>query len=261
MVFDRTDRLSEALAAFQKAAQIQPTNVRNHRELGTFYMHHANYKDAIGEFERVVALVPERSDAHFILASALRQQGQFTDAESELRVAIGLQDTSVAEHALGYTLMLLERDQEAISCYLRARTLGPETALLWLNLGISLSRVGRDGEARAAFQQGMRIAQKDMADPRNGRERAQVAYLAARLGDGQRAESEMAQALQLWPNDSDTRWMAALTYEALGRRADTLGLLASSPFGLLMQLSRYPDVASLRHDTRFIELLVSKHIQ
>ena len=31
-------------------------------------------------------------------------------------------------------------------------------------------------------------------------------------------ESEIAQALQLWPDHTETRWMAALTYEALGRR-------------------------------------------
>ena len=98
-------------------------------------------------------------------------------------------------------------------------------------------------------------------NPRDGYVRSFLAYLCARTGDRRRAESEIAQALQLSPNDADTRWMAALTYEALGRRDATLGVLAASPSELLADLSRWPDVADLHKDSRFLDLLVSHGVR
>ena len=95
-------------------------------------------------------------------------------------------------------------------------------------------------------------------DPRNGAARAEMAYICARLGDSRRAESEAAQALRFSPNDKDTRWMGAVTYEALGLRESSLAVLGSSPGamlpGLLAELSRYPEVADLSKDSRFLQL-------
>jgi tetratricopeptide (TPR) repeat protein len=98
-------------------------------------------------------------------------------------------------------------------------------------------------------------------DPRNGVIRSHLAYLCARLGDGQRAASEIAQALQLSPNDADTRWAAAITYEALGQREDTLAVLNESPEGVLADLSHWPDVAELHKDPRFLQLLASHQLK
>ncbi|MDQ2843698.1 MAG: hypothetical protein M3Y72_22190, partial [Acidobacteriota bacterium] len=84
-----------------------------------------------------------------------------------------------------------------------------------------------------------------------------LAYVCSQLHDGQRAESEIAQALQQSPNDADARWMAAITYESLGRRSDTLSVLAASPPGVLADVSRWPDVADLHQDSRFLLLLAS----
>ncbi len=172
-----------------------------------------------------------------------------------------MRHSSAGEHTLGYLLMLQGKDDDAIPHYLKALEIGPETALLWLNLGISYERAGLSNQATAAFRRGLAVAERDLTDPRNGRERADLAYLAAKLGDRQRAASEIAQALQLWPDHTETRWMAALTYETLGRREDTLGILAKSPAGMVLQLNRYPDVAELRRDPRFLQVLASKHVQ
>jgi hypothetical protein len=92
-------------------------------------------------------------------------------------------------------------------------------------------------------------------NPRSSILRASVAYLAARLGDTPRAESELAQALHSGANDSDTGWVAINTFEALGRRDDTLDLLKSLSYAVIADASRFPDLADLARDPRFIERL------
>jgi tetratricopeptide (TPR) repeat protein len=257
--YEADNRLDEALIAYQKAAEVQPDYFKPYQELGAFYARRASYDDAIKAFERMVELEPDLSDAHFALASSYRDSGRFAEAEKELRTSIRLEDTSKAEHALAYTLMHEGRDREAIPCYLRALALGPEIDLLWLNLGISYSRAGLPDEARQAFRRGLAAAEKDLArDPRDSNARSELAYLLARLGDSARARSEAAQALQLAPDDRDTRLMVAETYEVLGLRDFTLALLRAWPGSLLAQLNRYPDVADLRKDPRFLQLLASK---
>ncbi len=130
-----------------------------------------------------------------------------------------------------------------------------------MNLGLSYGREGLENDAEAAFRSGLAAAEKDLTiDPRDGSERAQLAYFAARLGDLRRAEFEIAQAIQVSKNDSDACILAVLTYEALGRREQSLGLLTSSP-AVLGQLKRYPELADLRRDPRFLQLLSSNHVQ
>jgi hypothetical protein len=67
--------------------------------------------------------------------------------------------------------------------------------------------------------------------------------------------------MQQSPSDADTLWMAAVTYEALGKRNETLSVLAASPTGVLADLSRWPDVADMSQDSRFLELLTSHGIK
>ena len=62
------------------------------------------------------------------------------------------------------------------------------------------------------------------------------------------------------PNSAETRFAAALTYEALSQRKRTLEVLYSAPSEVLMDLSRWPDVADLSKDTGFQQLLVSQHL-
>jgi tetratricopeptide (TPR) repeat protein len=106
------------------------------------------------------------------------------------------------------------------------------------------------------------MAEAEMArNPRNGYVRAFLGYFAAALGDRRRAESEIAQALRLFPNDADTRWRAVLSYEALGLRDKTLEVLSTSTAEQLGDVNRWPDLADLHRNRRFLELLASKQVK
>jgi hypothetical protein len=98
-------------------------------------------------------------------------------------------------------------------------------------------------------------------DPRDGGVRSCLAWFCARLGQKARAESEIAQALELSPNDALTRWMAVVTWEALDVRSGALEVLRGSPDAVLADISHWPDLADLHKDSRFLEMLASRHIK
>jgi serine/threonine protein kinase len=260
LTFQSAGFLSDALIAFQKAIQVRPDDFNNYWALGAFYLQRSQYQEAVTEFQRAVSLKPKLEDSHRLLGQAFSELRRFPEAENELRKAISIRDSSQAEQVLANVLWFTNRSQEATVHYLSAIAIGPETALLWLDLGSCYRQQGRDRDARDAFRRGLSLAKKDVIqDPRNWRERANQAYLEARLGDDSAAESDIAQVLQV-SRDDDTLQTAVVTYEALGRRDQSLSLLAKSP-SILPQIKSVPDLADLRRDPRFTELLASNHVQ
>jgi serine/threonine-protein kinase len=260
-IYNRNHQPNEALAAIQKAVQVQPDYFKNHQQLGSLYILRGDYRDAVAEFQKMVELAPNLAQSHFALGAALGDLGRLPAAENELRAAVRLEDSSANEETLGAILMDLGKPGEAISCFLKALAAGPGSANLWLDLGLSYGRESRESDAKAAFRSGLTLTEKDLIeDPRDESARARLAYFEARLGELQRAEFEIAQTLQVSGDDSDVCLMAVLTFEELGRREQTLALLTRLP-AVLGQLNRYPELADLRRDPRFLQLLSSNHIQ
>jgi hypothetical protein len=94
-------------------------------------------------------------------------------------------------------------------------------------------------------------------NPRLGRSRAFVAYFSARLGDRKRAEDEIDQALRLSPGDNKVKRRAVLTYEALHERERALAVLMTTTPEMLRELGSQPDLAGLRQDPRFQQLVTT----
>ena len=89
---------------------------------------------------------------------------------------------------------------------------------------------------------------------RDGRARAYVGYVAARLGDPLRGQQEIEQALQLDPNDKMVIRRAVVMYEMLGRRDRALAIIETATSDVLRELDRQPDLADFRLDPRFSQL-------
>ncbi len=258
MTLEQSNQSGAALTAFRQALEAEPNYYRTYQALGSFYFNRANYGDAVKYLSKAVELAPDEPGPHFAFGSALMNLGRFAAAESELRFAIRLHETPAAFHALGQALMYQAKDSEAVGYFVSALKLSPERLLSWLELGNCYRRTDRSAEAERANRRGLELAEAEMArNPRDAYVRSLLAYLCARLGDQRRAESEIAQALQLSSNGANTQWLAAVTYEALGRRDATLGVLSAAPAEMLADLSRWPDVADLHKDPRFLQLLAS----
>jgi tetratricopeptide (TPR) repeat protein len=254
------NQLGEALASFRKATEVDPQGYRNFEELGAFYYRRANYAEAVKQFRQAATLAPGEARIHYDLGAAELDAGHLTAAENEFGISVHLQESADALEALGMVLMYQRKEEQAIPFFTKALTLNQQRYLGRLNLGIAYRLAGRPLDAEREYRLGLDLAQAELAKkPSDGRVRAGLAYLCSQLGDRRRAEFEVAQALRQSPNDSDTHAMAARTYEALGPeyRNETIALLTISPAGVLADLSRWPEVADLQKDSRFLQLLAS----
>jgi eukaryotic-like serine/threonine-protein kinase len=250
------------LESYVKAIDVQPEYYRNYQDLGEFYFNRGDYQEAATQYKKIVDLVPDLSLAHYLLATPYLNMGLYAEAERELKIAIGLKETAVELQGLGLLRMYQNRDREAIPYVRRALEIGPKTSLLYLNLGTALRRAGLITDSEEAYQTGLDLAEAKLAmNPRDAYERVCLAYLCARLGERRRAEAETAQALQLSRDANNVRWMAALTYEAMGLHDRTMAVIEDAPDSLLSRLYRFPDLVDLRAFPRFQELTKSRHIQ
>jgi predicted Zn-dependent protease len=186
----------------------------------------------------------------------------YVEAEQQLRLAVALNEAPNVVHSLGVALMYQARDNEAISYFSRALHRNPESYLSWMYLGIAYRRTNRTAESGDANRRGLEVAEAEMSrNPRHAYVRSIRGYFGAALGDRVRAESETAQALSLAPDDAETRWVAILTYETLGQREASLAVLNRSSRQQLMDITRWPDLADLQHDPRFLELLATLNLK
>jgi len=255
-VFEKNDQLDEALSEYKRAVELGPSNYANYQDLGALYFKRGRFTDSLPYSLKAVELGPQEAGTHFALASDYLNLGRFVEAEKELRVSIGLKETAPSVHSLGLVLMFEGRDKDAVPYFQRALELGPDRYLSWMYLGIVWRRLGNRGEAARANRRGLDLAESAVArDPRSGYTRSFLAYLCSQLGSRERAGSEIAQALQLSPRDADVGDMALWTYEALGRRTDALKLAATLSPEQLAWLNQWPDLADLRRDPQFTQLL------
>jgi tetratricopeptide (TPR) repeat protein len=109
-------------------------------------------------------------------------------------------DNYAAEEDLAVGLANLGRDDEAFRHFLIAAQIKPADPTARLNIAINLERQGRRGEAIRQFEYVVRISQ-DPAQLFRAHSRLGVIY--AQLGDRGKARSNLIQANQLKPNDSN----------------------------------------------------------
>ncbi len=255
----------QAVAAFQKAIDLQPQYFRNFEELGSFYMDRYDFDRAVEQFQKMVQAAPNLAEAHYALSRPYLSMGRFSESENQAFTAVQLRETSNGVQALAASLFFQDRDREAIPYFQRALELGPppnNKYLLYLNLGSVYRRIGDAVTAARMYGEARRLAYVELErNPKDALVRSRLAYLQAQLGNLQDAKLEIQLAQALLPTDVNIRWMAIQTHEVLGDRAGTLAVLQDSPDWLLHRATLFSDLAGLQKNPRFQELLVSRHLK
>ena len=156
VAFDREGDVEKAMAEFQKAAELSPSDPRPHLYLGKKYATGGQPHRAIAAFAKAIEADPENVEAlkdYAFLCLAYDEENGSKQAKPALETAIRMRpnDPEILMN-YGHTLLLSQENQEAIVYYLRSIELKPDWVLSHFNLAIAYETVGEKGLAAAEYQ-------------------------------------------------------------------------------------------------------------
>ena len=125
----------DALAAFQKAAELMPGDAEAHNNLGSVLQERGQLDDALASYRSALQIDPRFVEAHYNLGNALSELGHLEEAVDSYRSALKFNPNIAVIHSnLGAALQELGRIDEAISSCRRALDLDPGLAVVHSNL-------------------------------------------------------------------------------------------------------------------------------
>lgn len=197
-------KISQAIATYKEAVQVDPTNVAVNVTLARLEATNGSYTDAIMHAENALLVNANNAMAHAVRGWALGLSGDYLAAQSALNRAIQIDPNNAVPYA--YMAEILARMQqegkgslstidEAINYSRKARDFGPNLLETHRARGIILEITGENAEAitelEAAIAVNPNIAELHIMLGRN--------YVA--IGDDAKAEEQYYKANSLNPAD------------------------------------------------------------
>jgi tetratricopeptide (TPR) repeat protein len=142
-----------AIALYQHAIQLQPTNGLAYLELGQTFSQTQHWQQAIAIYQQLLQLHPDWAMVHLGLGQAWLKLQHRQQAIAALQAAIALEpEQGTAWYSLGLAWAAIENWTEAIACYRKVLTLQPEAIEAYCQLGVALVNQGQTLEAFSCFQ-------------------------------------------------------------------------------------------------------------
>jgi tetratricopeptide (TPR) repeat protein len=210
-IYDRLEQYDKAKGAYQQAIALSPDNPFPHYGLGNVYRALRLYDDAIASYEHANRLDASLGYPYHGLGQVYRELGRHDDAILAFQKAIYVNPTDVYPHnGLAHVYRALERYDEAIGAYQQASDINPSDPYPHHGLGQIYRRLGRYDKAIAAFEQAIKLEPTDTY-PYNG-----LGHVYRALGHHHKAIRAFQQATDLDPLD-------AYAYKALAEAYDEVG--------------------------------------
>lgn len=227
-------RRYDAAQAWNKAMQRRfPTQRFFADQLGIVYYRQARYKEAEQAFRLSIRLQPESSLAYANLNEVLLRQNRTEEALQVIQQGLQVRPSAALYTNLGNALFERGDYVGAAAAFERAVTPpagNPNAYLYWANLGDTLLWIpGREPQARTAYRKARDLLAPQLArEPGNALLLSRMGLYAARSRDTTEALALTARALAAAPRDPDVHYRAALAYELLQQRALALRELSAA---------------------------------
>ena len=221
-------RLDEALAEWRKALAIRPNNWQVLSNMGAALYTAARYDDATAVYRDLVALQPDNAIGFHMLGLVAQKQGRSDEALSffQRAVSVGASPPPQTLSSMGFIYHERGDYQQAAEAFRAALQARPGAAATHRNLGDSLLKLGRDGEARASYRRAAELAEQARAvNPADAVNLASLAVYLEKAGDDALARQRLDEALQRAPADPEVCYRGALVHAVAGRAAEALLML------------------------------------
>jgi predicted O-linked N-acetylglucosamine transferase (SPINDLY family) len=151
-------RIDEAVAACNRAIELQPDLAEAHNNLGNALRSRGSLDEAITAYSRAIQIRPAYSAAHSNLGNVLRDLGRLDEAIAAIGRAIQLDpENAEAWNNRGIAWHQAGRLDEAAAAYDRALALDGRCAQAWTNRGIAFRDQGRHDEALACLRKALEL--------------------------------------------------------------------------------------------------------
>jgi tetratricopeptide (TPR) repeat protein len=249
----------EAIAAYEKAVEINPYYWYNYNWLGLACFRLGEGDKAVDAFRRVTELAPDWAPAYNNLGGAEFQQGKWKEAVEAYRKSLSLDPNTSDAHAnLGAAFYYLGQYGDAAKALEKAVELDPTSHANIAGLADAYLQLGQRDKAMSSYETAIKLALK--AYTVNNRDATTLGALAlyyAKKGDLNRAQNFIAKAREIDANDNVLIYNDAMIQALSGNPANGLKLLREAlkggfPVGMAKS---EPELAGLRSSPEFEKLM------
>jgi tetratricopeptide (TPR) repeat protein len=155
-------RADEAIGHYQRAMALSADYAPAYNNMATALRATGRLGEAVATYGRAIELRPEYPEAHYNLANALLDEGKPAEAAEHFRLALKTIPASVDVHNnLGIALVGQGQIDEAIAEFRAALQLDPGSAISHRNLADALASRRQDDDAIAHYREAARLNPPD----------------------------------------------------------------------------------------------------
>ena len=219
---------AEAEASYRQAVIAEPAYWGAYSALATYLFQRGRIDEATFAMRKVTELVPSSAYAWSNLGGALQMKGDFDQALAAYDRSLQLEPSKDAYSNLATTYYYLGRFPEAIQVYEQAAALGEHDYVIQGNHADALWQVeGRRDEAATIYRRAIQLAESELqATPGNPTLKAQLGYFYGRLGETERSQRYLADALKSGPDMLYVQYFSGVAAADRGDRKTALQAVA-----------------------------------
>ena len=196
----RQGRYHQASAAFEKARDLVPADLRTSMLLGTALLQAKRYTPAQDEFRRILTIHPEAVDPRLGLARIGIRLGDYEAATVQFREVLQRDPKNLqALYNLGLLRYRAGDYDESIGLLEGVVALKPDLPDAHYTLGLAYARRSQDTQAEAEFLKTVELA------PQNSQAHFNLAKVYLRAGKEEQAAREQALFTKLWDRQAADR--------------------------------------------------------
>src|SRR5438094_884562 len=187
-------RWSDSFTLFKHALTVAPPSVAAENSLGYAMQRSGRLDEAAAHYEKALQIRPDDGMSLLYIGVVRFYQGRVPEAIEYAQAAIRSQpDAPKAHNLLGMALAKQNRNEAALDAMHRAVELAPKDADIRNNLGLALARLGRIPEAIDQFHEALRL------NPSNAGAHANLGLALLASGNPRESIPEFEAALRLNP--------------------------------------------------------------
>ena len=206
--------LDQAIGEFEKIVALQPKSVEDRMVLGQLYTVKHEPEKAEEEFKTAQAIEPESEDVVLNLARLYADSGDLEHAVKVIEAVPQDDRTPKMEFTLGAAYEQLKQPKDAIAAYQRAEDLEPGDLRTMDALAEALFNNEQYDEAMKQYQE---LAE---ADPDNNAPLIHIAEIQRHQGKYEDALATIEKALKIDPTSLEAGYNEGLLLDVLGRFDD-----------------------------------------